>query len=302
MKESIGIALCIPLYYPSRSFFENLSSFLEKNQISELVIIETLEDFSKSNFKEQIDEIARSRSVKLIYGYCGKSDFRHGNSRNNLFKNSSSQYVIFTTQDTIFANTIKIEELVHKLSSQDLDGICVRHFTNSQLFTKVFDGMFSNLSSIDYTSCASESILWWSHNFVIYKRSAIEALPFPDISFAEDLYWAKSARTRGMRLRIDFSQGVRHQNIDKLQEVLNRGKLEARGHFEGHLLSYYPRIKFRLLPNFLSITFLSIKLISKLRFGTLLLDVKLARNTILQQCSYVFKWNSLVDLERKKLI
>ena len=197
MITKTDITLCIPIYKPHSSFLFNLQNFLSKNQIAELVIIETIDKESKSDFIDLISEIARVCDTKLFYDFCPKTSFQHGNSRNELFNLSNSKYVIFSTQDSEFTETINVSELISEIEYMGLDAICVRHTTNSLLFAKIFDDMFTKLSTIDYTRCDSNSIQWWSHNFAIYNRSSIEALPFPRIRFAEDLYRAKSARTRG---------------------------------------------------------------------------------------------------------
>jgi len=123
-------------------------------------------------------------------------------------------------------------------------------------------------------------------------------LPFPEISYAEDLYWAKSARTSGLKINIFFRQGVFHQNIDSLRQSFKRGKLEAKGHFEGHLFSGFTPVKLNFMSEALSITILSVKLISKIRFIAFFQDFRLVLNMILQRYGFILKWNNLVISER----
>jgi hypothetical protein len=287
-------SLCIPLFRPNEDFFSNLQSFLSQNFFIELIIIETIEGNSSPNNKERIIQIATSFGVKLRYQQCEKSEFTHGTSRNSLFELSSCNFVVFVTQDIEFAPNLELRSLISQFDTDGLDAISVRHYTRSPVFTNVFDQMFTTLSQIDYTNCQPRSVLWWSHNFAIYKRETILSLKFPEISFAEDLYWAKLARSNGFRLKIILNQGIVHQNLDSIGESYRRGILEAMGHFEGHLTLGLTVSKLPLLKRFLFIFQSGLRLVSKLTLKSFLGDYRLILGYVFQQIGFSIQWNALV--------
>ena len=125
------ISLCIPIYNPPPNFFENLHSFLSINLVDELVIIETSEDFSKTNYKDQIKKIAIQQKINLNYSFFSKSKFQHGDSRNDLFSKTTSQFVIFTTQDSDFTNIISLNSEEFKCLIKILKSISILSFRNN---------------------------------------------------------------------------------------------------------------------------------------------------------------------------
>jgi len=288
-----SISVCIPIYAPHEDFFVKLALFLRNNNISELIIIETLDNSRVSRSKERLLKIANSQRISFKYSTCDKESFKHGNSRNDLFRKTSSDYIIITTQDADLSYNVNLEVLLAYFIENKLDALCLRHYSNSPLFEGIFEDMFAQLSLIDYTNCSAKSIGWWSHNFALYKQESVAALPFPSISFAEDLYWAKEARERGLRLAIYFQQGVLHLNRESFGSSYSRGKLEALGHFEGHVLSGIKTLESPLSSILVKTMKEGIMQLKFVRLGSIRSDFRLLITHRLQRFAFLITWNSL---------
>jgi hypothetical protein len=287
------ISVCIPIYKPQEDFFVKLLVFLEKNIISELVVIETVDAFGSDTCEERLLKITNSLRISLIHSTCVKETFNHGKSRNDLFNQTSCEYIIITTQDSDLTHNVNLEVLLDYFKLNKLDALCLRHYSSSPLFDRVFEEMFTELSSIDYANCSASSIGWWSHNFALYIRESIELLPFPSVSFAEDLYWAKLAREHGLRLAIFFQQGVVHLNRESLRSSYSRGKLEALGHFEGHIMSGMKTLEYPFWRIILKTFSEGIRQFTFLRLGSLCSDLNLLVTHRLQRFTFLITWNSL---------
>ena len=166
-----------------------------------------------------LDSASEDNTVKIAMEFPVKvypvsiSDFNHGLTRNFGVEHTSGEFVYFTVQDARLSSTDALERMVTHFSDKEVMGVCGKqavpfekdknpvqwhrpvsepdvkryHFPDPSVFIALPAKRRLELSR-------------WDNVNAMYRRSALQQLPFVQTDFAEDLFWAKSALEKGWAL------------------------------------------------------------------------------------------------------
>jgi rhamnosyltransferase len=155
--------------------------------------------------------------------------FNHGLTRNLGTENTKGGLVYFTVQDARLSAVDALERMATHFRDAAVMGVCGRQaipwekdknpvqwyrpvsqpeitryqFTGSNGFIALPPSRQAQLSA-------------WDNVNAMYRRSALEQLPFIRTDFAEDMYWAKSALEKGWAIIHDpaaFTWHYHHRNF-----------------------------------------------------------------------------------------
>lgn len=286
-------SVCIPVYRPDKKLSILLWNLIDRGLINEIVIIETLDFSPDPELQIMLDTMRDNTEVQIKHDYIQKPMFNHSKVRNSLVSIASNETLIFCTQD------IEIDELFDlKLILNDFknyDALSLAHSSHLQSFSYIFKNMFDVICETEISS--QSEVVWWSNNFAIYKKSLLIELPFPNIDFAEDLYWAKLAARNGFKLKVSNVQLIAHLNNDTLASSFERGRLEAVGHLAGHRLLGIPTQRQKLLKSWLKHEIgMAYKSIWKMKILQFKSEIIAHRNHSIQYYSFLREWNSLLGV------
>jgi glycosyltransferase involved in cell wall biosynthesis len=294
-----GISICIPVYNPDKKLTSLLQNLIQTGLIHEVVIIETIDKSSNDQLRADLHEIRKTTGVPIVHEFIKKIDFNHSKVRNSLISIAQNDVLIFCTQDIEIDSSFNLKSLVHEF--ENFDALSIAHTSDVQSFSYIFKQMFNRISKSHYSDSAE--VVWWSNNFCIYRQSILKLLPFPNISYAEDLYWAKSAVTQGFKLKVSDSQTIKHLNQDTIQEAFKRGKLEASGHIDGHRLLGMPTSRHRLIRDWLRSVFLHfLKSFRYIEISQIMREFNAHRNHAVQYYSFLCEWNALMNASNNSFV
>lgn len=153
-------------------------------------------------------DIIRQFPVRLVN--IESRSFNHGLTRNEGAKLAKGEFVYFTVQDAVLADTEVLERMLRHFQDESVAGVCgnqgIPHDKekNPVIWYKPIDAptvskiyfpdadAFYALSPVDMSiACA------WDDVNAMYRHSILEKIPFVETDFAEDHYWAKQALVAG---------------------------------------------------------------------------------------------------------
>jgi len=227
-KNHSRLSVGIPIYKPDNSFFLLLNDLVSKFPIIDhYIIFETIDSISQSSHEPDIKQIISHSGSKLSYEKVLKEKFDHSRTRNQIVERSSSDYILFITQDILIGH-IDLEGMISSLDLTNSDACTVRHEPLKYAFSKSWELMFSHIA---FNFMSHNQISWWSNNFSIYRVDKLRDLPFPDFPFAEDYYWTRLANGMGLKLQYFMKFSIYHHNQDSIDAAKKRGILEAKAAF-----------------------------------------------------------------------
>jgi rhamnosyltransferase len=175
-----------------------------------------------------LDSGSTDGSVKIGQRYGAEiidiapNTFNHGLTRNIGVEHATAPLLYFTVQDAYLAENDQLERMATHFKDEQLQGVVgmqavphdrdknpalwFKRITKPNTVVRHFpDGSFARLSLQDqFQHCA------WDNVNAMYRKTALEAVPFMETSFAEDWFWAKDALTAKMKIAYDPALVVYH--------------------------------------------------------------------------------------------
>jgi rhamnosyltransferase len=166
-------------------------------------------------------EIAENYDATIIR--VPKGTFNHGTTRNEGVKYAKGDLLYFTVQDAYLAEQDQLEQMAAQFSDRDVQAVVgiqgvpaelnknpARWFKRMSVPVTVFyrysQPDFSKLSCTEKLSAAGK----WDNVNAMYRKSALEQVPFIETDFAEDKFWAVTALEAGYKICFDPSLIVYH--------------------------------------------------------------------------------------------
>jgi rhamnosyltransferase len=166
--------------------------------------------------------IASKFSFVRIY-QIEPSEFNHGLTRNFGISKAAGEYVVMTVQDAYPTDEHWLERMLYHFKDLEVIGVCgqqvVPHDLNKnphdwfRPFTKPIPRVvhFTDLSDIDsFSPQELRDACGWDNVNAMYKKSALKEFPFSEVSFGEDMAWAKSVVLSGKKIIYDYNCRVYH--------------------------------------------------------------------------------------------
>lgn len=209
------ISVVIPVKNGAATLVKCLNAFKQQT-IAEQIEIIVLDSMSTDNSRE----IAKSFGAKIISIML--SDFNHGLTRNVGVDYAVGELLYFTVQDAYLAENNQLEKMAAHFNNLELQAVVgmqatphdkdknpARWFKRSSKPETVYrhfpDGNFGKMSLQEQFKHCS-----WDNVNAMYKKSAVQKIPFKKTDFAEDWLWVKDALEAKMKVAFDPSLVVYH--------------------------------------------------------------------------------------------
>lgn len=166
-------------------------------------------------------QIAKTFGAKIIHIH--PSDFNHGLTRNLGTQHANGELSYFTVQDAYLAEKDQLEKMVAHFSDKEVQAVVgmqaiphdkdknpakwfkrftapfpeIRHFSPETPFKSLHVKQQFELSN-------------WDNVNAMYRKSALQKIPFTKTNLSEDWLWANAALHSGMKLVRDPSLLVYH--------------------------------------------------------------------------------------------
>jgi len=184
-------------------------------------------------------EIARRFPVRIHK--IPPQEFSHSGTRNLGVKLARGQFVAMTVQDAYAATDDCLERAIKHFDNPGVMAVAGRQLvpvskdTNPLQWHRPVSNpsvKYVNFSKRQFARLNSED-LWKIARLddvcAVYRKSALEQLPFPDVEFGEDILWAIEALRRGWTIVFDEFVTVYHyHHYTDRSRFVNRKLLENR--------------------------------------------------------------------------
>ncbi len=202
-----------------------------------------------------IDSSSSDASVALLrtagarIDVIRKPQFRHGATRNAIAAMARGEILVFLSQDALPVGEQFISELIAPFEDARTAGVCARvlphpeddPLTQRTVLAQPEAGdkpQSYDLDGIDglWSLPESQRLAWLAINDVAsaIRAEVFRAIPFPDVTFGEDVAWAARALTAGWRLRFTPRALVQHAHRYTPRQAFARYRVDA--HFRRHVL------------------------------------------------------------------
>ncbi len=211
----------------------NLISIIIPVKNGEATLAKCLNAISQQAVAEKIEIIIldsmstdNSRNIALSYGAkiidIPNGTFNHGLTRNKGVEVSNGDLIYFTVQDAYLAEDDQLERMSAHFKDEEvqsvtgIQGIPSDKDKNPAIWFKRFskpipevrqfkDDSFQNLSTEEKLVNSR-----WDDVNAMYRKTALQHLPFKETDFAEDALWAMNALESGWKIIRDSSLVVYH--------------------------------------------------------------------------------------------
>jgi rhamnosyltransferase len=153
--------------------------------------------------------------------------FNHGETRNLGWQHATEDYVFYTVQDAKPVNEFLLENLLKGFTDEGIMAVCgqqvVPHDRDKnpvEWFRPVSEPkalLYHFDSPAAFESLSPEqkkNICAWDDVAALYRRTALEQVPFRKVVFGEDMQWAKDALLHGFSIAYQPSARVYHYHLE----------------------------------------------------------------------------------------
>jgi rhamnosyltransferase len=238
------VSICLPTYNGARDLARLLPALVSQRApdgrpalhsgAAELLAV----DSSSSDASVELLR-AQGAHVEVI----PQANFRHGATRNRIALRARGEFLVFLSQDALPSGEQFLVDLVRGFEDARTAGICARILPHDDddLLTRRTVLSQPEAGELPQSFELAESDGLW--NLPARRRlqllafndvaSAIRAdvfrdIPFPDVSFGEDVAWAARALSAGWRLRFEPRALVWHAHRYSPRQAFARYSIDAR--------------------------------------------------------------------------
>lgn len=181
------------------------------------------------------------------------SQFNHGLTRNLGWRQSDAELVFFTVQDARALGPDLLERLADGFADPQVSGVCGRQVVCPDVrhnpvewyrpVSPPADARYRLGDARAFDAYAPErkrDMCAWDNVVAMYRRSALAAIPFREVSYGEDMLWAADALRSGGAILYRPSAQVCHFHLED-REVAMRRTLSILFFRHRHFGYRYPR-------------------------------------------------------------
>lgn len=209
------ISIIIPVKNGGTFLIKCLTA-IRQQSIADKIEIIVLDSISTDNS----GEIAKRKGAKVIN--IADGSFNHGLTRNLGVQHAKGELIYFTVQDACLTEIDQLEKMVEHFIDKDvqsvtgIQGIPPDRDKNPAIWFQRFSKAVPEIRQFkagDFNRLSPEEQLancGWDNVNAMYRRSALQELPFKKTQLSEDALWAKDALSKGWKLIRDSSLLVYH--------------------------------------------------------------------------------------------
>lgn len=181
----------------------------------------------------------RAREAGASVRSIAPSEFHHARTRNLALRDAEHPAVVFTVQDAIPADDGWLARCVDVL--RDVAAAFGRQIphADADLFGRFATEQFARYlgdAAVDYPIRGLQDTyedalrgIRFDNVCAVYRRDALERIPFPEVGYGEDMAWSRAAQAAGHRLRYDPSIRVFHSHDRPASYHFRRSLVETIG-------------------------------------------------------------------------
>lgn len=202
------VSIIIPVKNGLEWLKQSIPIFFQQNKIDqiELVLIDS------GSTDGIFDYIRAESNNNIVFVENCVIDFNHGRFRNFGVQLSSHEFVVFTVQDAIPINNDWLINLLTPMIDLHLDAICGKQIVVKDFFKNTIDWYrpidepslyILSVSPNDFLMLDPKyrkKLTAWDNVNAAYRKSSLLKLPFKEVAFGEDAYWANDAILNGLRI------------------------------------------------------------------------------------------------------
>tara|TARA_A100001015_G_C14998708_1_gene717365 strand:+ start:710 stop:1525 length:816 start_codon:yes stop_codon:yes gene_type:complete len=210
------IDVVVPIYNPGDNILK-ICEYLENiPKVKWIYIFDTDKSFPNvKNFK------------KVKYISIDKKDFHHAKIRNKYIKYSTSEYVIFMTQDVFFLNNSCISKMYNFIKKNDLSALTIRQSTIRKHDPYDRIKRLTKYPNKNFIFQSFSSLINLSNTFTMYDVSIFKMLKgFPtNHHWAEDIQYAELAINKGYKIGYLGETSIKHSHNHSMKDKISRAYL-----------------------------------------------------------------------------
>ncbi len=216
MTETPAISVVIPVKNGEATLSQCLDAIYAQSIINqtEVIVID-------SGSTDHSIKIAKEYPVRLFR--IPPEKFNHGATRNHGVSLAKGEFVVMTVQDAYASSTHWLEMMQSHFKDKKVVAVVgqqvVPHHKDinpHQWYRpvnkpRVAETWFPNQQ--DYLNLSGEEqdkAIFYDNVNTMYRKSALEEMPFADTMFGEDMVWMKDAVSRGHKIVCDTNASVWH--------------------------------------------------------------------------------------------
>ncbi len=188
-----------------------------------------------------IDSGSSDNSLDIVRKYphtkvisINPESFNHGLTRNLGVANAVGDFIVMTVQDAAPADEFWLENMFRHFEDPEVSGVCgqqvVPHHKDKNPHEWFRPQSKPNVKVLQYklgefeklTGEQQRSLCGWDDVNAMYRKKALQEIPFEPVMFGEDMLWAKSALLKGYKLVYDTHAQVEHYHHHTPSYTYNR--------------------------------------------------------------------------------
>lgn len=172
---------------------------------------------------------------KVEVKHIDPSTFSHGLTRNLGLELTNEELLYYTVQDARPVDSLLLQTLINTLEESDAVAVCGQQVTPHDLNKNPLDWFFpitkpepiyyqlAEPSEFDRLSPEQKKqFCSWDNVNALYKRSALEEVPFEQVVFGEDMIWAKRTLLKGRKIAYNYNGRVYHYHLENPEYTFKR--------------------------------------------------------------------------------
>jgi rhamnosyltransferase len=228
MSDQVTVDAVIPVLngFPElRACIDGL--LMQSVQIRRIII---LDSGSTDGTLEYLQGIDRAMVIPVPPG-----TFNHGLTRNLGWQHSDADFLFYTVQDARAVHTEALADLLRPFQDSEITGVCGRQIVchdpghnpvewfRPVSAPRLVRHQLTDAKAFDALSPEQKrDLCGWDNVAAMYRRSAMEALPFRDRVFGEDLAWCVDALRSGTAIAYQPSATFCHYHLENPAFTLRR--------------------------------------------------------------------------------
>lgn len=216
MVNQVQVSIVIPVYNGIKTLPKLIRGITSQTIFKQMEIVVV----DSGSTDGSIDYVAGYDFVRILH--IDKSDFNHGNTRNLAVQHCVGDFVLMTVQDAWTEDITLLERMLFHFDNSNIRAVCghqaVPHDESNnphEWFRPQDLARFKeiNCSSDDFENMSpidQRSLCGWDNVISLYRRTSLIELPFDEMIFGEDMFWAKMALKKGWTIGYDYSCTVYH--------------------------------------------------------------------------------------------
>ena len=163
------------------------------------------------------------------------SQFNHGLTRNLGWQHSDADLLLYTVQDAKPLSNQLIEQLADGFSDLSVWAVCGSQIVCHNLHSNPMqwhrpidqpvDQRYQLSDSQAFDTCSpaeKRNMCGWDNVVAMYRRTALQEVPFRKVSFGEDMLWASDALRMGAAILYRPSAKVCHHHLEDRIQTMRR--------------------------------------------------------------------------------